>query len=203
VLKNERIRQSNGRSVLNFEFRFSPKIMHKGLALFVVPVVLNAVWVVLLIQTLAHSQMLIEQERSHSDNIDHINTAMEKLFNASGGMFSYMFSNDRQYLGNCQNYVQQLRTELEIIAKNNSMSGREYVELTNIADQYDHFLLELKRASATNTSVFVMVLPALVSLHPLSNTCIGSSYLNLQNQGKIRSHRRSCGNLIRSSTQHK
>lgn len=76
---------------------FSPKIIHKGLALVLIPFCLNAVWVILLSNSLARTAKVVEIERNQTSLIEHLYRATWLTLDATGNVFSYLNSSREKY----------------------------------------------------------------------------------------------------------
>jgi len=84
----------------------SMRIIHKGLAIVLLPLVVNTVWILMLNNCLESTEHLAELERSQSILLQHINSSFFKFAGVMTSLTSYVATGDprlkAQYLSQLQ-----------------------------------------------------------------------------------------------------
>ncbi len=95
--------------------RLHPQILHKVLAVVLLPVLLEIGFNVMLYQLVLRAEAMAAVERQQSEIIDHINTITILFANAGGAIASYSVTGSVGYLTAGNELFQQFNRELEII----------------------------------------------------------------------------------------
>lgn len=94
---------------------FHPKIIHKGMALVLIPLIVNTVWVIVLSGCLAKTEALVESERTRSIVLQHINNCIINFAETLGAMANYLTLGDKRYRREGQRRISLLRKDLAIL----------------------------------------------------------------------------------------
>jgi len=98
------------------------KILHKGLALVLIPLAINTVWIAMLNDALSRSQELIDQERHQSRLLYHLNSAIVEYGTVVGSAMNFL-AMQREYSRTRAKYhlaiLKEHLNQLEQIAGNN------------------------------------------------------------------------------------
>lgn len=89
---------------------FKLRIIHKGLALALIPLFVNAIWIFLLSSALAHSHDLLQQEQTQTEILSHLNRITVLLTGSFGELLSYASSGVELH----KIKTAQLNTEIEL-----------------------------------------------------------------------------------------
>jgi signal transduction histidine kinase len=121
----------------------SPKIIHKGMALVIIPFFFNVIWISMLSESLARTARLAELERTQNVLVEHLNSSTQLFMTAFGGLFSYLATGNPQYKGRAKSAIMQFRTESDYILKNTSLSEPQKACLVSLRQALDHQLADL------------------------------------------------------------
>jgi signal transduction histidine kinase len=91
---------------------FKPQILHKVLAVVVLPIVLELGLNLQLYQLVTRAEAMAQAERQQSEIVDHINTLTFLFANAGGSIASYSVTGSVGYLKTGKDFVDQFRKEM-------------------------------------------------------------------------------------------
>ncbi len=122
---------------------FSPKILHKGLALVIIPFFFNAIWFWLLADSLARTAQLADLERKQNTLLEHLHATTQLFIEASGALVSYALTNRNQYKVQARDTVNRYRAEADYVLRNSTLSTAQKACLTAIRNSLDDQLKDL------------------------------------------------------------
>lgn len=94
---------------------FSPKIIHKGLALVLLPIIAESIFFWQLYGLVESAERLAEAEQRQSAFVEKMNWVMTLFANAAGSMFSYVITGRQAYQMMGQAYLDGVRKEFELM----------------------------------------------------------------------------------------
>lgn len=77
--------------------RFSPKILHKGLALVLTPIIFESVFFYQLAQLVTSAEQLAQAEARQSTIVEHTNSLISMFVNATGSIATYILTGNQTY----------------------------------------------------------------------------------------------------------
>jgi len=93
--------------------KFSPKIIHKGLALVLVPILVESIFFWQLYGLVVSAEQLAQAERRQSAIVERMNFVMTLFANATGSMFSYLITGKQSYSMQGKAYLDGVRSEFD------------------------------------------------------------------------------------------
>lgn len=96
---------------------FAPRIIHKGLALVIIPLVVNTVWICLLNNCLERTAHLADIEREQSKILRHINACFFKFAEVMGSTSGYFMSGDKRLRSEASSQFLALTEEVGALDK--------------------------------------------------------------------------------------
>jgi signal transduction histidine kinase len=157
-------------------FPFAPRIIHKGLALVIIPLVVNTVWICLLNNCLDRTAHLADVEREQSKILQHINACFFKFAEVMGSTSGYFMSGDKRLRSEASSQFLALTVEVGALDKygddnpnlrqfardvlNTAQDQYKVIDTAEVPDnqmsfnkafvQFKSFKSLIKRASSTN-----------------------------------------------------
>jgi signal transduction histidine kinase len=124
---------------------FSPKIIHKGLALVIIPFFFNVIWISMLSESLARTTRLAELERNQNVLVEHLNSTTQLFLIAFGELFTYMATGQARHKAKAQSAITQFRTDSDYILKNIDLSESQKGCLIEIRQALDKQLADFSQ----------------------------------------------------------
>lgn len=143
--------------------RFAPKILHKGLALVLTPILLESLFFFQLSELVTRAEQLAIAERRQSTVVEHMNWLISTFANASSNLATYIMTGNRIYATASRQSRDDIKAEFdeldrligddprmkEIILQLKNMSTEEFERLENIkppagGESYGETILRLQ-----------------------------------------------------------
>ena len=140
---------------MNFP-RFQPKIVHKGLALVLIPFLLNGFWFFLLSDQLNKTAKLVEVEQNQSDLLEHLYIATQLMMDASGNLFSFIITKRDRFKDQVNTEISLVAEELNYITRKGEMSSSQSMAddaLLKLLKEQSSYILSFLSESQTETDI--------------------------------------------------
>ncbi|MBC7998430.1 MAG: HAMP domain-containing histidine kinase [Leptolyngbya sp.] len=96
---------------------FRPRIIHKGIALALIPLAVNTIWIVLLSASLTHAKELVDSEHKQTVVLSHINKITLIIANAFGALASYSTNGNELHRRQYERLNEEAHSEFLILQK--------------------------------------------------------------------------------------
>jgi signal transduction histidine kinase len=157
---------------------FQPRIIHKGLALALIPLAFNVIWIALLSSSLLRAEALMAREHSQTTILTHINKATGLIFSSFGQLASFASNGSEGHRAKAEELNDDARKEiisLSQLAEGDSKLLNLLHELTATIDEDSQALETLKvQPEEANVLSRVKRLRNLVRQAGLKNTILMS-----------------------------
>lgn len=130
--------------------RFSPKILHKGLALVLTPIIFESVFFYQLAQLVTSAEQLAQAEARQSTIVEHANSLISMFVNATGSVATYIITGNQTYAAmasQSRNDVNREFDELNALIGNDPRMTALTSELKSMWDE------EFKKVEAITPAV--------------------------------------------------
>ncbi|MBK7838135.1 MAG: CHASE3 domain-containing protein [Candidatus Obscuribacter sp.] len=130
--------------------RFSPKILHKGLALVLTPIIFESVFFYQLAQLVTSAEQLAQAEARQSTIVEHTNSLISMFVNATGSIATYILTGNQTYAAmarQSRNDVNREFDELNALIGNDPRMTALTSELKSMWDE------EFKKVEAITPAV--------------------------------------------------
>lgn len=133
---------------------FRLRIIHKGLALALIPLFVNAVWIFLLSSALAHSHDLLQQEQTQAEILSHLNRITVLLTGSFGELVSYASSGDELHKTKTSLLNAEIEVEFDKLKQLTAGEGNQIEPLLNqllgTLDQDSQVLSSIDKSAQSN-----------------------------------------------------
>ena len=120
---------------------FSPRLVHKGILIVVVPFLFNCVWVLLLFSAWDGSNRLAELEREQGAFSAGLNSVLDKSYETRESLVGYLMTSDESYLKRARQYMNETKAAIQRQLEKPHLTEEQQVgvrELSNVfTDQFE------------------------------------------------------------------
>lgn len=136
---------------------FRPRIIHKGIALALIPLAVNTIWIVLLSASLTHAKELVDSEHKQTVVLSHINKITLIVANAFGALASYSTNGNELHRRQYEKLSEEAHREFSILQKltNDDLLVAQLVKQLDVSFGIDEEVLDsLNSSNAKQVEVF-------------------------------------------------
>jgi len=130
----------------------SMRIIHKGLAIVLLPLVVNTVWILMLNNCLESTEHLAELERSQSILLQHINSSFFKFAAVMTSLTSYVATGDPRLKAQYLSQLQEVQNELKYLQSASRYRTTMQKFAAEVFDTAETHFSEMEQFSVPNNS---------------------------------------------------
>src|ERR1700733_4086849 len=136
------------------------KLVHKILALVLVPFLLNGLWLFLLNDALLRKAQMVEIERAQARYLDNLNHCIQLFYDATGKLFEYELTSDPAAQRHGLDAMRQLKELISRMQLGAQVTAKSKEDLESIGALIEQELSELSQpitaSSKPELSVFLV-----------------------------------------------